>query len=129
MANQKRKPDSLEEFFDKAEEAAGVGKKPKEPVELTEEEEIARMAACGFTNGEMALQLGYVYGEFKMAAETKDSDIWTAIQAGKLKSEFTLIDKQRQLAESGNITAVQIFQNVLKKKKIQQLKDQIYFGI
>ncbi len=128
MTKHKHKPDSLEEFFDKAEEAAGVPKKNKEPEPLTEEEEIARMAACGFTNREMALQLGYEYGEFKMAAETKDSDIWTAIQAGKLQSEFLVTDKQRQLAESGNITAAQTFLKIKEAKEILAIKNRIWFG-
>ena len=100
----------------------------KEEIILTEEEEISRMAACGFTVREMALQLGYEYGEFKHEAETKDSTIWTAIQAGKLMSDFTVIDKQRQLAESGNITAVQIFNNVKEEKRIEQIKNRIWFG-
>lgn len=126
MAKKTIEIDDLQDFFDKAEKAAGV--KSKEPLQLTEEEEISRMSACGFTVREMALQLGYVYGEFKMQAETIDSDIWRAIQAGKLMSDFTVIDKQRQLAESGNITAVQIFNNVKEEKRIEQIKNKIWFG-
>jgi len=101
----------------------------KEIAPLSEEEEISRMAACGFTHTEMALALGYDVKAFKVLAAEVDSKIWTAIQAGKLQSEFLLIDKQRQLAESGNITAVQIFEKLAKKKKVQELKEQIYFGI
>lgn len=102
--------------------------KEEEEIFLTEEEEIQRMAACGFTNRQMALQLGYQYGAFKHEAETVDSDIWTAIEAGKLQSEFAVIDKQRQLAESGNITAVQIFNNVKEQKRLEQIKNRIWFG-
>ncbi len=100
----------------------------KEEVLLTEEEEIARMAACGFTNSEMALQLGYNKLEFKIEAETVNSKIWTAIQAGKLQSEFLLIDKQRQLAESGNITAAQTFLKIKEAKDILAIKNRIWFG-
>jgi len=103
--------------------------KDEEEEILTEEEEIARMAACGFTNTEMALALGYDVKAFKALAEEVDSKIWTAIAAGKLQSDFAVIEKQRQLAESGNITAVQIFDKLTKSKKAQQLKERIYFGI
>lgn len=106
-----------------------MAKEEKEPEFLSESEEIARMAACGFTVSEMALQLGYDRKAFALQAEIVDSDIWTAIQAGKLETDFNVANKQRELAESGNITAVQIFQNVLEAKKVEQLKNRIWFGI
>lgn len=95
---------------------------------LSELDEIRLMSANGFTIREMALQLGYDYNAFKQQAETIDSDIWTAIQAGKLKSEFLISDKQRQLAEAGNITAAQTFRNILNDKKIETVKQHIWFG-
>tara|TARA_R100000306_G_C4366839_1_gene138063 strand:+ start:110 stop:433 length:324 start_codon:yes stop_codon:yes gene_type:complete len=100
----------------------------KEIAPLSEEEEISRMAACGFTNTEMALALGYDVKAFKALAEEVDSKIWTAIQAGKLQSEFMLIDKQRQLAESGNITAAQTFLKIKEAKDVLAIKNRIWFG-
>lgn len=103
--------------------------KDEENIEvLSEKEIIRRMAANGFTMREMALQLGYDYKAFKQQAETIDSDIWTAIQAGNLESEFLISDKQRQLAEAGNITAAQTFRNILNDKKIETVKQHIWFG-
>jgi len=102
--------------------------KDKEKEELTEEEEIARMAACGFTNTEMALALGYDVKAFKALAEEVDSKIWTAIAAGKLQSEFNVMDKQRLLAESGNITAAQTFQKMKEAKDVASVKNRIWFG-
>lgn len=95
---------------------------------LSETDIIRRMAANGFTMREMALQLGYDYRAFKQQALTVDSDIWTAIESGKMESEFTIIDKQRQLAEAGNITAAQTFKNMTDQKKIEQIKERIWFG-
>jgi len=116
-----------DEFFGSLSKFSEKESKP-EPEELSDEEMIQRMAACGFTNREMALQLGIEYGEFKMQAETKESDFWTAIQAGKLQSEFMLVDKQRQLAESGNITAAQTFLKIKEAKDILAIKNRIWFG-
>ena len=102
--------------------------KEETPEELSEYEIIRRMSANGFTMREMALQLGYDYRAFKQQALAIDSEIWTAIQAGKMQSEFVIIDKQRQLAEAGNITAAQTFRNMTETKKVEQIKERIWFG-
>lgn len=106
-----------------------MAKEEKEPVILSEEEEIARLSACGFTVSEMALQLGYDRKAFALQAEIVDGDIWTAIQAGRLGSQFTIMDKQRLLSESGNITSAQTFENMKEKKRIQEILNRTWFGI
>ena len=99
-----------------------------EVAELTLEQEVERMAACGMTHTEMALCLDLSKKQFISQATTPDTKIWLAIKKGQLGSEMEITYKQQQLAASGNITAVQVYEKLMFKKKLQQLKEQIYFG-
>lgn len=99
-----------------------------EIAELTLEEQVEQLASCGFTTTEMALYLGLSKKQFQSQATTPDTKIWEAIKRGQLQTDFTIIFKQLELAKSGNITAVQVFDKLQFKKKLQQLKEQIYFG-
>lgn len=95
---------------------------------MSEIDQIELMAANDFTIRQMALQLGFDFAAFKELAETEDSDYWLAIRRGRLRTEFNITDKQRQLAESGNITATQIFQKIKDEKRIETIKNRIWFG-
>jgi len=99
-----------------------------EIVELTLEQEVEQMASCGFTHTEMALCLDLSKKQFIAQATTPDTKIWLAIKKGQLGTELEITIKQKQLAAAGNITAVQVYEKLMKKKKIQQLKEKIYFG-
>lgn len=99
-----------------------------ETSELTLEQEVERMASCGFTYSEMALCLDLSKNEFIKQATTPDTKIWLAIQKGQLGTELEISFKQKQLAASGNITAVQVYEKLMLKKKLQKLKEKIYFG-
>lgn len=95
---------------------------------LSTEEEIEQMAACGMVNSEMALILGVSKKEFNKQANTPDTKYFNAIKKGKLWSELQVSQALQRLAEVGNITGVQQFEKRLKAKRLQQLKERIYYA-
>lgn len=95
---------------------------------ISDQDEIARMAAAGFTTSEIAVALGYDKKAFARLAAIEDSVIWCSINRGKMQSEFTIAEKQKELAEAGNITAVQIFEKMKAKKQLEELRNRIWFG-
>ena len=55
----------------------------------------------------------------------KRSVVREAYDSGKLLADFQVINKQRELAESGNITAAQIFLKETKEREIANIRDKI----
>ena len=94
---------------------------------LTEEETktIMDMAACSFTTTSIAKALGYSHKDFLKQWLDKRSVVREAYDAGKLLADFQVINKQRELAESGNITAAQIFLKETKEREIANIRDKI----
>lgn len=94
---------------------------------LTEEEEkmIMDMAACNFTPSSIAKALDYSHKDFLLKWMDKRSAVRQAYDAGKLLADFQVINKQRELAESGNITAAQIFLKETKEREIANIRDKI----
>lgn len=94
---------------------------------LTEEEEktIMDMAACNFTPSSIAKALDYSHKDFLLKWMDKRSAVRKAYDAGKLLADFQVINKQRELAESGNITAAQIFLKETKEREIANIRDKI----
>ena len=94
---------------------------------LTEEEEktVMDMAACNFTPNNIAKALGYKSSDFLKEWLDKRSAVRQAYDAGKLLADFQIINKQRELAESGNITAAQIFLKESREREIANIRDKI----
>lgn len=94
---------------------------------LTEEETktIMDMAACSFTTTSIAKALGYSHKDFFKEWLNKRSAVRVAYDAGKLLADFQVINKQRELAESGNITAAQIFLKETRERDIANIRDKI----
>jgi hypothetical protein len=94
---------------------------------LTEEEEkmIMDMAGCNFTPSSIAKALDYSHKDFLQKWMDKRSAVRQAYDAGKLLADFQVINKQRELAESGNITAAQIFLKENKERDIANIRDKI----
>lgn len=94
---------------------------------LTEEEEktIMDMAACNFTPSNIAKALGYNHKDFLQRWMDKRSAVREAYDTGKLLADFQVINKQRELAESGNITAAQIFLKETRERDIANIRDKI----
>lgn len=96
--------------------------------ELTLIQTVERMAAVNYSYDQIALFVGMKKSAFRLEANKEDSPIWTAIQKGKLETDFEINDKLAQNAKSGNITAVQIFNKNREDAEIKDLKAQIFYG-
>lgn len=89
---------------------------------------VMDMAACNFTPVQIAVQLGVDCLKFLNEYNTLGSEIRDAYDAGKLKATFNIMNKQRELAEGGNITAAQIFLKESEKIDFENFKRRLYFG-
>lgn len=99
-----------------------------ELADLTLTETVERLAAVNYSYDEMAIYVGMKKSAFRKEANKEDSAIWTAIQKGRLESEFEINDKLFQNARSGNITAAQIVQKIKDEKRVENLKSTIFYG-
>lgn len=70
---------------------------------------VQDMASCNFGPSDIALQLGVEKNLFLSLFNMPNSDLRQAYEAGKTKTQFELMNKQRELGIGGNITATQIF--------------------
>ena len=59
----------------------------------------------------------------------KESEVRMAYERGKLVSDFNISNKQKELAEAGNITAAQIFIGLRKDTEVETIRNQCLFGI
>lgn len=101
-------------------------------LKFSEEEitQIMDLAACNYSPEKVAIQLDVNKSSFLAIWNDKESDVRCAYEAGKLKATFGIMNKQRELAESGNITAAQIFLKESDKIAKAAIRDRIlYQGI
>lgn len=100
------------------------------PLTLSEEQltQVHDLAACNYAPEKIALYLDVSKEEFMREWYKKESNIRLYYDRGQLQSEFAINNKQRELAESGNITAAQIFLKESEKNKIDNIRNQILFG-
>lgn len=100
------------------------------PIPISDEDlnVIQNMAACNFAPSEIALQIGVDKKAFLQLYQKKESDVRQAYDAGKLKTTFDIMNKQKELAEGGNITAAQIFLKESERIEVENIKKRVYFG-
>lgn len=102
------------------------------PVSITISSEdiqtIMDMAGSNFAPSDIALQLGVPKKAFLALYNTPDSDVREAYNAGKLQTQKNIMDKQRELAEGGNITAVQIFTKEAESIETANIRNLCLFG-
>lgn len=100
------------------------------PIHISDEDldTIQNMAACNFAPSDIALQIGVDKKPFLQLFANKESDVRQAYDAGKLKTTLAIMSKQKELAESGNITAAQIFLKESERIDFENLKKLVYFG-
>lgn len=84
---------------------------------------IEQLAACNYSPAEIALYMDADKKEFLKLWRTEDSLVRIAYDRGKLVSTFEVNKKQMENAQSGNITAAQIF---LKESKEQAAKNNLF---
>jgi|GEM_PF-1114056 len=92
--------------------------------------QVMDLAACNYSPEKVAMQLDMDKKAFLAIWYNKESEVRMAYEAGKLKATFMIMNKQRELAESGNITAAQIFLKESDKIEKAAIRDRIlYQGI
>lgn len=89
---------------------------------------IHDLAGCNYAPEKIALYLDMDKKAFMRLWYDKESTVRMAYERGKLISEFNINNKQKQLAESGNITAAQIFLKEAEKNEVNTIRNRILFG-
>ena len=99
-------------------------------LKFSEEEMTAihDLAANNYAPEKIALYLDADKKSFLQLWYDKESAVRLAYERGKLVSEFTITNKQKELAEKGNITAAQIFLKQKEEMDITNIRNKILFG-
>jgi hypothetical protein len=91
-------------------------------------EQVMALAACNYSPELCSVHLGVDKKAFVQLWQNKESEVRQAYDAGKMKATFGIMNKQRELAESGNITAAQIFLKESKEIELNTIRNQCLFG-
>ena len=96
--------------------------------ELSDEEVIEQLAGCNYGPRDVALYLGVDEGEFMRTWNRPDSAIRKCYDRGRLKSQALVNQQLLQNAQTGNITAAQIYEKNRAQTELDNLRNQIFFG-
>ena len=99
-------------------------------LKFSEEEytSIHDLAGCNYSPEKIALYLDVDKKAFLDEWYQKESEVRKAYERGKLVSDFNISNKQKELAEAGNITAAQIFIGLREVTEVERIRDQILYG-
>jgi hypothetical protein len=99
-------------------------------LKFSEEEftSIEDLAGCNYSPEKIALYLQVDKQAFMQLWYDKESTVRVAYERGKLVSEFNINNKQKELANAGNITAAQIFLKEAEKNEVNNIRNRILFG-
>ncbi len=99
-------------------------------LKFSEEEYTAihDLAGCNYSPEKIAVYLEVDKKAFLRLWYDHTSEVRKAFERGKLVAEFNINNKQKELAESGNITATQIFLKIQEEKEIETIRNQILYG-
>lgn len=99
-------------------------------LKFSEEEytSIQDMAACNYSPEKIAVFLEVDKKGFMKLWLDKESEVRKRYDLGSLKAQFNVNNKQRELAESGNITATQIYLKEAEKNEVNNIRNRILFG-
>ena len=90
---------------------------------------IHNLAGCNYSPEKIAVYLEVDKKAFLQLWYDQDWEVRKSYERGKLVAEFNINNKQKELAESGNITAAQIFLKESEKTKVENIRNQCLFGI
>ena len=101
-----------------------------EKLRFTDEEitNIEDLASCNYTPERIAVFLDMDKKSFMKLWYNKNSIVRMAYDRGKLNAEFKVINKQKELAQEGNITAAQIYLRESKELEAKNILNRILFG-
>ena len=99
-------------------------------LKFSEEEytSIHDLAGCNYSPEKIALYLDVDKKAFLQLWYQKESMVRQAYERGKLVADFNISNKQKELAEAGNITAAQIFIGLREVTEVERIRDQILYG-
>ncbi len=99
-------------------------------LKFSEEEMTAvhDLAGCNYSPEKIALYLDVDKKAFLQLWYQKESEVRQAYERGKLVADFNISNKQKELAEKGNITAAQIFISLRKDTEVETIRNRILFG-
>jgi hypothetical protein len=86
------------------------------------------LAGCNYSPEKIALYLDVDKKAFLQLWYQKESEVRQAYERGKLVADFNISNKQKELAEKGNITAAQIFIGLRKDTEVETIRNRILFG-
>ena len=89
---------------------------------------IEELSGCNYSPEKIALYLDADKTEFLKLWRTKDSLVRVAYDRGKLVSSFEVNKKQKENAQSGNITAAQIFLKESKEEEAKNILNNVLYG-
>lgn len=89
---------------------------------------IEQLSGCNYSPEKIALYLDADKKEFMNLWQTKDSLVRVAYDRGKLVSSFEINKKQLENAQSGNITAAQIFLKESKEEEAKNILNKVLYG-
>ncbi len=89
---------------------------------------IHDLAGNNYSPEKIALYLDVDKKAFLQTWQNKESLVRQHYDRGQLVAEFNINNKQKQLAESGNITAAQIFLKEAKENEVNNIRNRILFG-
>lgn len=89
---------------------------------------IHDLAANNYPPEKVALYLDVDKKAFLQLWYDKESTVRQAYDRGQLIAEFNVNNKQKTLAESGNVTAAQIFLKEAEKNEINNIRNRILYG-
>lgn len=89
---------------------------------------IHDLAGCNYSAEKIALYLDVDKKAFLQLWYQKESMVRQSYERGKLVSDFNISNKQKELAEAGNITAAQIFIGLRKDTEVETIRNRILFG-
>lgn len=99
-------------------------------LKFSEEEytSIHDLAGCNYSPEKIAIYLDVDKKAFLQLWHQKESMVRQAYERGKLVADFNISNKQKELAEAGNITAAQIFIGLREVTEVERIRDQILYG-
>ena len=99
-------------------------------LKFSEEEYTAiyDMAGCNYSPEKVAMNLEVDKKAFLQLWYDKNSEVRKQYDRGILIAEFNINNKQKELAEKGNITAAQIFLKEAEKNEVNNIRNRILFG-
>lgn len=89
---------------------------------------IEQLSGCNYSPEKIALYLDMGKKEFLKEWRNPDSLVRTAYDRGKLVSSFLINQKQKENAESGNITAAQVFLKEAKEEEAKNILNNVLYG-